>query len=79
MRTLYRWKDDQYVIGQLSRNVRKLRIVNVLTQQSDVLNVCGEETMEEISTEYADGVAERLRVKCRRVRVGLDNKEGAGN
>ena len=38
-----------------------------------------EETMEEISTEYADGVAERLRVKCRRVRVGLDNKEGAGN
>ncbi|EGB04547.1 hypothetical protein AURANDRAFT_32471 [Aureococcus anophagefferens] len=46
------WKDERYVVGQLSKNVRKLRIVNVLTQQSDVLNVCGEETVEEIQTRY---------------------------
>ena len=47
-----RWKDKQYIIGNMSQRVRKLRIVNVLTQQSDILSVCSEETMEEIQARY---------------------------
>jgi len=43
-----RWKDTRYIIGSISRNVRKLRVVNTLTQQSDVFEVCGEETIKEI-------------------------------
>jgi len=31
-----RWKDTRYIIGSISRNVLKLRVVNTLTQQSDV-------------------------------------------
>jgi len=48
------WRDDQYIVGRLSKNVRKLRIVNTLTQQADVLKVCAEETLAEIQTRYAD-------------------------
>ena len=33
---------------------RRLRVVNVLTQQSDVLRVCAEETIEEIQTRYIE-------------------------
>lgn len=48
------WSDTQYIIGNISRNVRKLRVVNTLTQQSDVFEVCGEETIEEIQTRYTE-------------------------
>mmetsp|Transcript_32264 Transcript_32264/g.97124 ORF Transcript_32264/g.97124 Transcript_32264/m.97124 type:complete len:170 (-) Transcript_32264:567-1076(-) len=44
------WQDVKYTVGSVSQNVRQLRVVNVLTQQSDVLEVCGEETMEEIQS-----------------------------
>jgi len=48
------WSDTQYIIGNISRNVRKLRVVNTLTQQSDVFEVCGEETIKEIQTRYTE-------------------------
>ena len=50
MNIFFRWSVTQYIIGNISRNVRKLRVVNTLTQQSDVFEVCGEETIEEIQT-----------------------------
>jgi len=49
-----RWKDTRYIIGSISRNVRKLRVVNTLTQQSDVFEVCGEETIKEIQARYTE-------------------------
>lgn len=48
------WRDEQYIIGQLSAKVRKLRIVNTLTRQEDILHVCSEETIAEIQTRYVE-------------------------
>ena len=34
--------------------MRKVRVVNVLTHQSDILSVCNEETIAEIQTRYME-------------------------
>lgn len=46
------WRDRNYVIGKLSKKVRKLRIINMLTHQQDVIEVPCEETIEEIQERY---------------------------
>mmetsp|Transcript_44255 Transcript_44255/g.114987 ORF Transcript_44255/g.114987 Transcript_44255/m.114987 type:complete len:122 (+) Transcript_44255:790-1155(+) len=46
------WSDDQYVIGSLSTNTRKVRFINTLTKQEHVLTVPAEETCEELLTRY---------------------------
>lgn len=46
------WRDSSYVVGRMSKNTRRLKIVNLLTQQQHVLKVCAEETCEEIMTRY---------------------------
>ncbi|RKO95708.1 hypothetical protein CAUPRSCDRAFT_8931, partial [Caulochytrium protostelioides] len=46
------WLDRQYHLGSLSRQARHIRIVNTLTQQEDVLEVCGEETLTQIQDRY---------------------------
>lgn len=33
------WKDDSYCIGLLSRKTRKIRIINTLTSQEQILEV----------------------------------------
>ena len=48
------WSNKDLVIGNLSRKTRKVHIVNVLTQQTDLLEVGGEETIEEIRARYTD-------------------------
>jgi len=49
------WRDDDtYCIGRLSRKTRKLRIVNMLTHQETTLEVCSEETLDEIQDRYTD-------------------------
>lgn len=49
------WKDDgTYKIGHLSKKTRMIRVVNVLTQQEQPLEVCSEETLDEILDRYND-------------------------
>jgi hypothetical protein len=46
------WKDLKYRVGQLSSKRRLVRVVNLLTAQDDVLQVCAEETLNEIRQRY---------------------------
>lgn len=50
--TIAWWKDEQYLLGNLSRNNRKLRIINTLNHQENVLEVASEETFDAIRTRY---------------------------
>jgi len=46
------WKDKSYSIGQLTEKTRKITLFNMLTKQSTILEVCSEETLEEIQRRY---------------------------
>ncbi|CBY09436.1 unnamed protein product [Oikopleura dioica] len=46
------WKDRRYEVGTLTKKPRKLRIVNTLTSQQHIIEVCSEETMLEILARY---------------------------
>ena len=56
------WKDQSLKIGNLSRKTRKLRIINTLTGQDDIIEVnnsfdikvCSEETINEILDRYKE-------------------------
>ncbi len=48
------WKDSKYKIGNLSKKIRKIRIINTLTKQDDVIDVCSEETINEILDRYKE-------------------------
>lgn len=48
------WKDDKYCIGSLSTKTRYVRCVNTLTGQNDLLEVCSEETLEEVQDRYIE-------------------------
>ena len=47
-------QNEDFVIGQLSKTTRKIRVVNTLTTQDDLLEVCSEETLLEIQDRYTD-------------------------
>ena len=42
------WKDRSQIVGKLSKNPRYIRILNTLTQTEDLLEVAGEETLNDI-------------------------------
>lgn len=46
------WKDDGYLVGILSQKTRKIKIINTLTSQDHVIEVCSEEIMTEILERY---------------------------
>jgi len=47
------WKDDnQWQVGFLSKKKRKIRIINMLSHQSDLLEVCSEERLRDIRDRY---------------------------
>jgi hypothetical protein len=46
------WRDRKYIIGNLTERVRKLRVINMLTHQEDIIEVPCEETIEEIQERY---------------------------
>eukprot|EP00826_Nyctotherus_ovalis_P036689 TRINITY_DN3276_c0_g2_i7.p1 TRINITY_DN3276_c0_g2~~TRINITY_DN3276_c0_g2_i7.p1 ORF type:complete len:216 (-),score=56.04 TRINITY_DN3276_c0_g2_i7:136-783(-) len=46
------WRKKKLCIGKLTRKVRKLRVINMLTKDDDVLEVCSEESMNEILDRY---------------------------
>ncbi|TYZ68450.1 hypothetical protein PybrP1_004309 [[Pythium] brassicae (nom. inval.)] len=48
------WKDPKYAIGKLTAKARWVEVVNVLTQQRHSLEVCCEETIEEIQARYLE-------------------------
>ena len=48
------WKNDAFGIGSLTKKTRKLRIINMLTKHDDVLEVCSEETLNEILDRYLE-------------------------
>ncbi|XP_044138826.1 cytochrome b5 domain-containing protein 1 [Bufo gargarizans] len=46
------WRDPSYEVGILSSKTRILRIINTLTSQEQILEVCSEETIWEILARY---------------------------
>lgn len=46
------WKNKDLKIGKLTVKTRKLRIINMLTRDDDTIEVCSEETMNEILDRY---------------------------
>lgn len=46
------WKDEKYCIGILSKKTRFIKIINALTLQNQIIEVCSEETMKEILNRY---------------------------
>lgn len=48
------WKDQSLCIGDLSDKTRKIRIINQLTKADDIIEVCSEETMNEILDRYLE-------------------------
>ncbi|XP_072036123.1 LOW QUALITY PROTEIN: cytochrome b5 domain-containing protein 1-like [Amphiura filiformis] len=46
------WKDESYCIGILSAKTRFVKIINTLTSQEHVIEVCSEEIMTEILDRY---------------------------
>ena len=42
------WKDMSYCIGNLTSKTRALRVVNILSSQEQLIEVCTEESMNEI-------------------------------
>ena len=62
------WEDEKYKIGILSKKTRIIRIINVLTKQEKLLEVCSEETMREILDRYlnynAHAASYTWKVRC---------------
>lgn len=46
------WKDSVYQIGYLSAKTRYVRLINTLTLQDQMIEVCSEETMNDILQRY---------------------------
>ncbi len=46
------WKNNDLKIGRLTTKTRKIRIINVLSNQDDIIEVCSEETINEILDRY---------------------------
>lgn len=46
------WRDRSLCIGRLTVKTRKLRIINMLSKDDDIIEVCSEETMNEILDRY---------------------------
>jgi len=46
------WRDDTFCIGTLSQKTRFIKIINTLTSQEQILEVCSEENMHEILKRY---------------------------
>ncbi|KAM9836334.1 cytochrome b5 domain-containing protein 1 isoform 2-T2 [Aulostomus maculatus] len=46
------WKDKRYEVGRLSTKTRWIRVINTLTSQEQLLEVCSEETLAEILQRY---------------------------
>ena len=48
------WRDTSLCIGRLTEKTRKIRIINQLTKADDIIEVCSEETINEILDRYLE-------------------------
>lgn len=48
------WMDDEYAIGRLTLKTRKVKLINMLTDHEDVIEVPSEETINEILERYKE-------------------------
>ena len=48
------WEDESFCVGALSKKTRMIDVVNVLTQTTNTLEVCAEETIQEIQDRYLE-------------------------
>ena len=48
------WRDKSLMIGRLTKKTRKLRVINMLTKSDDVVEVCCEESMNEVLDRFLD-------------------------
>ena len=46
------WKDSSYVLGSLTAKTRRIKLLNMLSRQETILEVCSEETLNEIQRRY---------------------------
>jgi hypothetical protein len=46
------WQDPKYIVGELTKKSRKLRVVNTLNGHEATLEVCSEETLREVQERY---------------------------
>ena len=46
------WRDAKFIIGELTKRSRRIRLVNTLTGHDALLEVCSEETLNEILNRY---------------------------
>lgn len=46
------WKDKELCVGTLTQKTRRLKLLNMLTKQETILEVCMEETLLEIQKRY---------------------------
>ncbi|CAL8241611.1 unnamed protein product [Merluccius merluccius] len=46
------WRDSRYEVGQLTAKTRWVRVINTLTSQEQLLEVCSEETVDEVEQRY---------------------------
>ena len=46
------WKDKAYVLGSLTKKTRKVKLLNMLSRQETTIEVCSEETLNEIQRRY---------------------------
>lgn len=46
------WKNPVYELGVLSKKTRNIRIVNTLTSKENIIEVCAEETLDQILERY---------------------------
>ncbi|KRX03683.1 Cytochrome b5-like heme/steroid binding domain [Pseudocohnilembus persalinus] len=46
------WRDEQYCIGNLTQKPRDIKIINMLTEHEDIIQVPSEETINEILERY---------------------------
>lgn len=46
------WQDPRYIIGRITKKVRKIRIINTLTGTCHKMRVCEEDTIKNIQKKY---------------------------
>jgi hypothetical protein len=48
------WKNQDYVIGKLTRKTMKIKITNMLSRKDDIIKICQEETISDIKNRYME-------------------------
>lgn len=66
------WIDPKYVIGELTSRTRKIRIINTLNHHEATLEVCSEETLNEIQNRYLEFNAHAASYTWKRMTENLD-------